>query len=314
MSSRGWSSGSSSTTARPRQPASIPNAIRLIVRVPGGPETQLAPTSSGWGDPPATEPSTRALPVDLGPHEQRRAWVVFPVPPALRDSPAPPTTLALAVDTGGAPSEILLAGPGGPRWLQPTAGPLHAGISNAVIVAPETVGDALGLRIDLGGFVHVCAGPLVTRRAAQSALGLAVSIQIDAPIHLRLSNAIRVTPDVSLDLAAARSSYPARDPDAEVGLLGATAGIEIGFGALQPPNATRLPLQYAWPLAPISLRLAYARWWSLLPEDAFGTQRAVGNDGGGERAVRAVSVGDARRRGADAESSKPMIRDVEVSR
>ena len=248
-----------------------PNAIRLVVRAPGGPETQLAPTSSGWGGPPATEPSTRALPVDLGPHEQRRAWVVFPVPPSLRDSPAPPATLALAVDVAGTPSEILLAGPGGPRWLQPTAGPLHEGISNAVIVAPDTVGDALGLRIDLGGFVHVFGGPLVTRRAAQSALGLAVSIQIDAPIHLRLSNAILVTPDFSLDLAAARSSYPARDPDAEVGLLGATAGIEIGFGALHPPNATRLPLQYAWPLAPFSLRLAYARWWSVLPDDSFGT-------------------------------------------
>jgi hypothetical protein len=253
-----------------------PNAIRLVVRVPGAPETQLAPTSSGWGDPPATEPSTRALPVDLGPHEQRHAWAIFPVPPALRDSPAPPTTLALAVDVAGTPSEIVVAAPGGPRWRQPTAGPLHAGLTNTVIVAPGAMGDALGLRVDFAGFVHVGGGPLVTRRAAQSALGLAVTIQIAAPIHLRVSNAIRVTPDVSLDLAAARSSYPARDQDAEVGLLGATAGIEIGFGSLQPPNATRLPLEYAWPLSPFSLRLAYARWWSLLPDESFG---AAGRSG-----------------------------------
>ena len=41
--------------------------------------------------------------------------------------------------------------------------------------------------------------------------------------------------------------------------------------SLQPPNATRLPLQYAWPLSPLSLRLAYARWWSLVPDDSFGT-------------------------------------------
>ena len=36
----------------------------------------------------------------------------------------------------------------------------------------------------------------------------------------------------------------------EVGPFGAAAGVEIGFGALRPANAGRLPLQYAWPLAP----------------------------------------------------------------
>jgi hypothetical protein len=148
---------------------------------------------------------------------------------------------------------------------------LHAGLSNAVIVAPDTVADALGLRVDFDGFVHVAAGPLVSRRAGQAGIGIAFSLQVDAPVHLHLSSAIRVTPTVSLDSAIARSSYPERYPDAEIGLFGATAGVEIGFGTLRPPNADRLPLQYAWPLAPFSLRLAYARWWSLATNDSFGT-------------------------------------------
>jgi len=35
--------------------------------------------------------------------------------------------------------------------------------------------------------------------------------------------------------------------------------------------ADRFPLQYDWPIAPVSLRLAYARWWSLRTEDSSGT-------------------------------------------
>jgi hypothetical protein len=248
-----------------------PSAIRLVVRGAGDAETQLASTASGWGRPPLNEPLSRALPVDLAPHEQRRAWVVFPVPPPLRDGSAPSSTLALSVDVQGTPSEVLVAGPGGPRWLQPTAGPLHVGVSNAVIVAPDTVGDALGLRVDFDGFVHVAGGPFASRRAGQSGVGIALSLQVDAPLHLRLGRAVRLTPTFSLDSAFARSSYPERYPDAEVGLVGAAAGVEIGFGTLRPPNADRLPLQYAWPLAPFSLRLAYARWWSLRAEDSFGT-------------------------------------------
>jgi hypothetical protein len=248
-----------------------PSEIRLVVRVPGAPETQLASTSSGWDRPPTNEPLTRALPVELRPHERRAVWVVFPVPPALPSgAPAPPSTLALALDIEGTPSEVLVAGPTGPRWLEPTTGPLHMGLSNALIVAPNTVGDALALRTDFDGFVHVAAGPFASRRAGQSAIGVAFSLQVDAPVHLRLARAIRVTPTFSVDSALARSSYPERYPDAEVGLLGVTAGVEIGFGTLRPPSADRLPLQYAWPLAPFSIRLAYARWWSLRADESFG--------------------------------------------
>jgi hypothetical protein len=248
-----------------------PSAIRLVVRVAGDPETRLESTASGWGRPPLDEPLSRALPVDLGPHERRRAWVIFPVPPAPREGPAPSPTLALSVDVDGTPSEVLVAGPGGPRWLQPAAGPLHLGISNAVIVAPDTVGDALGLRKDFDGFVHVAGGAFASRRAGQAGIGIAFSLQVDAPVHLRLGRAIRFTPTFSLDTAFARSSYPERYPDADVDLFGATAGVEIGFGTLRPPNADRFPLQYDWPIAPVSLRLAYARWWSLRTEDSSGT-------------------------------------------
>ena len=154
-----------------------PNAIRLVVRVPGAAETQLAPTSSGWGDPPrpsrrrARCPSTSGPTSSAAPGPFSRCRRRCAIPRRRRRRWRWPSTWRVRRP------RLSSAAPGGPRWRQPTTGPLHAGLSNAVIVAPDTVGDALGLRINLAGFVHIFGGPLVTRRAAQSALGLAVSVQ-----------------------------------------------------------------------------------------------------------------------------------------
>ena len=116
-----------------------------------------------------------------------------------------------------------------------------------------------------------------------------------------------MTPDVSLDLAAARSSYPARDPDAEVGLLGATAGIEIGFGVVAaakrdaPPPPVRLaPLPV---LPPPRLRALVEP----APRRIVRRRRPLGIDGGAQRAVWAMSVGDARLRGADADGGEEAL-------
>jgi hypothetical protein len=247
-----------------------PQATRLLVRAPGTVEVQLAPTSSGWGQLPTNEPPTQALAVMLRPHEQRRLWVAFEVPPALRDPSAPRSALALSVDAEGTAAEIVIASPSGPRWLQPTVGPLHGAITNMTILAPGTVADTLGYRIDLGPYVRLSMGPLFARHDGHAEVGFGASFELDAPMHFQPSPSIRMTPFLSAEFAVAGPSYPARYPDAEVGLLGAAAGVDIGFGLLRPPNADRFPLQYRWPLAPFAVRLAYVRWWGELDRDPLG--------------------------------------------
>jgi hypothetical protein len=247
-----------------------PQAFRLVVRAAGAAELRLPPTASGWGQLPTNEPPTQALAVELPPHERRRVWVVFEVPPMLRDSSPPQSAMALAVDAEGTAAEIVVASPSGPRWLQPTVGPLHGAITNTTIVAPGTVADALGYRIDLGPYVRLSLGPLFARHDGHTEVGFGASFQLDAPFHLQLSPTIRMTPFLSGEFAVAGPSYPARYPDAEVALLGAGAGVEIGFGLLRPPNADHFPLQYAWPLAPFAVRVAYVRWWGDLDHDSLG--------------------------------------------
>ena len=244
---------------------------RLIVRDTDGRQQTKPPTASGWGPLGTNAAATRALPVKLAPGERRRGWVIFeaPAPPPAGEAPA----MSLFVGVERERPELVLAAPGGgPRWQRPTTGPLRLALSNTFLAGPTLVGDALMLRTTLSAGaipIHIGVGPLIARRHGHGEVGSALSIQIDLPPRVRPSPWFQATPFVGFELALTAPSFPSRYPGQRMLLAGVSAGIEIGFGTLRPPNADRLPLDYRHPLSPFGLRVAYVRWWGSLDETSI---------------------------------------------
>jgi hypothetical protein len=246
-----------------------PAATRLIARVAGA-DRQLEPTSSGWGRLPSEEPPRQALAVDLPPGDDRQAWLIFPVPPEARPPSATRPDLLLQVTVGGKPSEVVVAGRGGPRWLQSTRGPLGLAIYDDALLAPGVVADELGWASDFGPLVHTSFGVVYARHDGHGELGFGWSLQLNVPLRLEPTPHVRIAPFASSEFAFATSSYPARYPHDEIMLFGAGAGIQVGFGVLRPPGADHLPVDYPWTVHPVTLRVGYVRWWGQIDQAGLG--------------------------------------------
>ena len=164
----------------------------------------------------------------------------------------------------------MVAGRGGPRWLQSTRDPLGLGIYDDALVAPGVAANELGWPADFGPLVHTSFGVVYDRHDGHGELGFGAGFQLNVPLRLEPAPHVRMAPFVSAESAISTSSYPARYPHDEIVLFGAAARIQVGFGALRPPGADHLPVDYPWTVQPVTLRVGYVRWWGQINQAGLG--------------------------------------------
>ncbi len=129
------------------------------------------------------------------------------------------------------------------------------------MAAPGTVAETLTVTADYGPVVHVSAGPAYGRHEGHGQVGAGGTLQLNPAPDLHLTPRWHLTPFLSGEFAWLNSSYSARYPNDVTSLIGAGVGLQVGFGALRPPNADRLPVAYPWLVQPFTLGAAYVRWW-----------------------------------------------------